>query len=112
MGRIMSQVLSALIASRVAFSARFLSRLAESGAFPVDPANGPLFLEAIVQQYWLPDPKNVTVCNEGLVFTGGLGQRRLQVACCRLQPTRFAHAADLFRQRPEAVQDAAPPWAT
>jgi hypothetical protein len=100
MGQHASHVLAARIASGVPFSARFLSRLSESGVVPIDRADGALFLEGIVQLYLAPDAQNVTVRKERLVFTGRA--RAPRAAGCS---PPAAHAADLCRPRPEAVQD-------
>ena len=60
----------------------------------------------IAQLYVPPDRRNVAVGNERVVFTGGLGQRRQQVASHQV-----AHAADFFRPGPVVVHEAPPPWA-
>jgi hypothetical protein len=42
----------------------------------IDPEDDPQSQEGFVRLHLPPDSTNVTIRNEGLVFTGGLGQRR------------------------------------
>ena len=76
----MSQVLSALIACRVPFWARFLYQLAQPGVVPRAPADGPHSWSTLPGSTFRPT--NVTVRNQLVVFTGGL------VQCRQRAPTR------------------------
>ena len=107
MADIMGRVLSALICSGVPFSAELLGQLAQSGIVPTDPEAGSVFLEDIVDLYRPPDPRNVTVRNERVVFTSGFGLRRQQVAAHQV-----AHAADFFLPSPGLVHGGPAPPAT
>ena len=107
MGQIMGGVLSALICSSVPFSAQLLGQVSRSGVVPSDPEAGSIFLEDIVDLYLPPDPRDVTVGNERVVFTSGFGLRRQQVAAHQV-----AHAADFFLRSPGQVDGGPAPPAT